>query len=236
MLKTPIFVLLLALLPGVAWAAGKAELINAPIDLNDRASLQRGLGLYMNTCAACHSIGFMRYSRLAEDLGLSVEQIERYVIKGDAKIGDLMKTGMAKADGTAWFGKAPPDLSMTARGKLGQEDWIYTFLLSFYADESRPTGWNNKLLPNTSMPNVLWDLQGIQRYAQGGFVIQSHEAGRLSEAEFRQAALDIANFLTYVGEPARLQRERLGVWVLLFLSIFTVLAWFLKREYWKDVH
>mgnify|MGYP001286312342 CR=1 FL=1 len=237
MLKTRFFALVLALVvPTLGFAAGKVQLQDAPIDLQDRASLQRGAGLFMNYCAACHSLQFMRYSRLAEDLELTPEQVEQFIIMGDAKIGDLMKTGMAKGDGQAWFSKAPPDLSTTARGKIGQEDWIYTFLKSFYIDETRPMGWNNTVLEGASMPNVLWELQGKQRKTEEGFVIQAHEEGRLSPAEFDRAITDISAFLTYVGEPARLKRESLGVYVILFLSFFTLLAWLLKNEYWKDVH
>jgi ubiquinol-cytochrome c reductase cytochrome c1 subunit len=228
--------LVLAFLPAFAGAAGKVHLEDAPIDLQDKASLQRGAGLFMNYCAACHSLQFMRYSRLAEDLELTPEQVEQFIIKGDAKIGDLMKTGMPKGDGQAWFGKAPPDLSTTARGKIGQEDWIYTFLKSFYVDESRPMGWNNTVLAGSSMPNVLWELQGLQRKTEEGFVIQEHERGRLSPEEYDRAITDISAFLTYVGEPARLKRESLGVYVILFLSFFTLMAWLLKKEYWKDVH
>lgn len=152
MLKTRFFALLLALVPVLGFAAGKVHLEDAPIDLQDKASLQRGAGLFMNYCAACHSLQYMRYSRLAEDLDLTPEQVEQFIIKGDAKIGDMMKTGMAKGDGQAWFGKAPPDLSTTARGKIGQEDWIYTFLKSFYVDETRPKGWNNTVLAAPACP------------------------------------------------------------------------------------
>ena len=228
--------LVVALVPALALGKSDTVLLDAPIDLQDRASLQRGLGLYMNYCASCHSLQFMRYSRVAEDLGLSVEQVEQLVIKGDAKIGDQMKTGIAKGDGQAWFGKAPPDLTMVARGKIQQEDWTYTFLKSFYVDESRPMGWNNTVLANASMPNVLWELQGIQRKTEDGFVIQDHERGRMTEAEFDRAITDIAAFLTYVGEPARLKREAMGVWVILFLSFFTLMAWLMYKEYWKDIH
>jgi ubiquinol-cytochrome c reductase cytochrome c1 subunit len=236
MLKKHFFALVLALAPVVGFAAGKVHLEDAPIDLQDKASLQRGAGLFMNYCAACHSLQYMRYSRLAEDLDLTPEQVEQFIIKGDAKIGDMMKTGMAKGDGQAWFGKAPPDLSTTARGKIGQEDWIYTFLKSFYVDETRPKGWNNSVLAGASMPNVLWELQGMQRKTEDGFVIQEHEKGRLSPEEYDRAILDISAFLTYVGEPARLKRESLGVYVILFLAFFTLLAWLMKNEYWKDVH
>jgi len=256
MVKSCLLALILVLAPAFSWAAGKVHLEDAQIDLQDKASLQRGAGLFMNYCAACHSLQFMRYSRMAEDLELTPEQVEQYFLRGDLKIGDLMKTGMAKGDAQAWFGKAPPDLSTTARGKIGQEDWIYTFLKSFYVDESRPTGWNNTVLKGSSMPNVLWEIQGMQRAvtepkAAGAqcavgdidtttciaeFTIQEHERGRLSEVEYDRAILDITAFLTYVGEPARLKREAWGVWVILFLSFFTLLAWLLKNEYWRDVH
>lgn len=236
MLKSRLFALLLALAPAAAFAAGSVKLQDAPIDLSDRASLQRGAGLFMNYCAACHSLQFMRYQRMADDLGLSHEMVEEFMVKGDAKIGDLMKTGLAKGDGQAWFGKAPPDLSTTARGKIGQEDWIYTFLKSFYVDETRPMGWNNTVLAGASMPNVLWELQGMQRKTEDGFVIQEHERGRLSPAEYERAIVDLTAFLTYVGEPARLKRESMGAWVVLFFAFFTLLAWLLKKEYWRDVH
>jgi ubiquinol-cytochrome c reductase cytochrome c1 subunit len=241
--------------PALVSAAGGVKLQDAQIDLQDKASLQRGAGLFMNYCASCHSLQYMRYSRLAEDLELTPEQVEQFLIKGDAKIGEVMKTGLAKGDGQAWFGKAPPDLSTTARGKIGQEDWIYTFLKSFYVDESRPMGWNNTVLAGASMPNVLWELQGSQRATiepkeKGGYcgvaekdgqcinalTVAENERGRLSEAEYERTILDLSAFLTYVGEPARLKRESLGVWVILFLSFFTLLAYLLKKEYWRDIH
>jgi ubiquinol-cytochrome c reductase cytochrome c1 subunit len=240
MLKSRISALLAAaallVAPAFVSAAGNVHLEDAQIDLQDKASLQRGAGLFMNYCASCHSLQYMRYSRLAEDLELTPEQVEQFLIKGDAKIGDVMKTGLAKGDAQAWFGKAPPDLSTVARGKIGQEDWVYTFLKSFYVDDSRPMGWNNAVLVGASMPNVLWELQGMQRKTADGFLIQEHERGRLSEAEYERAITDIAAFLTYVGEPARLKRESLGVWVILFFSLFTLMAWLLKKEYWRDVH
>lgn len=255
MLKSRLLALLLALAPAISLGAGNVHLLDAQIDLEDQASLQRGAGLFMNYCAGCHSLQYMRYSRLAEDLELTPEQVEQFLIRGDAKIGDVIKTGMAKGDAQAWFGKAPPDLSTTARGKIGQEDWIYTFLKSFYVDESRPNGWNNTVLAGSSMPNVLWELQGMQRATfeakpeKGscalaekdgqcitGFVVQEHETGRLDPEAYERAILDLTAFLTYVGEPSRLKRENLGVWVILFLSLFTFIAWLLKAEYWKDVH
>ncbi len=228
---------------GLVTAAGKVHLEEAHIDLSDRASLQRGAGLFMNYCAGCHSLQYQRYSRLAEDLGLTQEQVEQNLIRGDAKFGEVMKTGMDKGDAQAWLGKAPPDLSLVTRAKLGGPDWTYTFLKSFYVDESRPVGWNNLVLANASMPNVLWELQGTQRaveFSQGDnpqpTKLDVTAAGRLSAAEYDRAIRDITAFLTYVGEPAALKRERIGVWVILFLAFFTLMAWLLKREYWRDIH
>jgi ubiquinol-cytochrome c reductase cytochrome c1 subunit len=181
----------------------------------------------------------MRYNRLT-DLGLNEAQIKDNLLFTGTKVGDTMRIAMAPADAKAWFGALPPDLSVNARARASGSgsgaDWLYTYLRSFYRDSTRATGWNNSIFPNVGMPHVLWELQGKQRKTEEGFVIQEHERGRLSEAEYDRAILDITAFLTYVGEPARLQRESLGVWVILFLSFFTLLAYLLKQEYWKDIH
>jgi ubiquinol-cytochrome c reductase cytochrome c1 subunit len=245
-------ILLLALLPSLgmlsstAHAAGDVSLQPANVNLTDRASLQRGAALFMNYCAGCHSLGMQRFSRTAEDLGLSEEQVtDNLLIFANARFGEQIHTSMDPADGEAWFGKAPPDLTLVARAKLGGADWVYTFLKSFYVDETRPMGWNNTVLPNASMPNVLWQLQGPHRavYGEGagggmGYVERLERAGegQMSEAEFDRVVRDISNFLAYVGEPAALKRSFLGVWVILFLAAFTFLAWLLKAEYWRDVH
>jgi ubiquinol-cytochrome c reductase cytochrome c1 subunit len=151
-----------------------------------------------------------------------------------------MNSAMDPADGEAWFGKAPPDLSLVARAKAGGPDWTYTFLKSFYVDETRPAGWNNTVLVGASMPNVLWHLQGTQRaiYGEHGEVTGFELApqGSQSPEEFDRTIRDITAFLTYVGEPAALKREAYGVWVILFLTVFTFIAWLLKKEYWRDVH
>lgn len=236
--------LLFALLPLAASAAGDVKLQASNVNIGDRASLQRGAALYMNYCAGCHALEFQRYSRMAEDLGLTEEQVMTWLNFTERKFGETMTIAMDKGDGEAWFGKAPPDLSLVARAKLGGPDWVYTFLKSFYVDETRPAGWNNTVLPNASMPNVLWELQGIQRavYGQGkdgSSHVERFELaapGRMTPQQFDQAARDISTFLAYVAEPAALKRQSLGVWVLLFLSLFTFLAWLLKTEYWRDVH
>ena len=227
-----------------AFAAGGGATLQAGNDLSDRASLQRGAQLYMNYCAGCHSLKYMRYSRMAEDLGLSEEEVMENLNFTGAKFGETIGVSMPAGPATEWFGKMPPDLSVISR--VRGSDWIYTYLKSFYLDESRPLGWNNKLFPNASMPNPLWELQGLQhaefgpvdpatgeRHVEGLKVAQ---AGRQSAQEFDQTARDITNFLEYVGEPAALKRQSIGVWVILFLAALTFLAYLLKQEYWKDVH
>ena len=227
-----------------AFAAGGGATLQAGNDLSDRASLQRGAQLYMNYCAGCHSLKYMRYSRMAEDLGLTEDEVMKNLNFTGAKFGEQVQVSMPAAGGEKWFGKMPPDLSVISR--VRGSDWIYTYLKSFYLDESRPLGWNNKLFPNASMPNPLWELQGLQhaefgpvdpatgeRHVEGLKVAQ---AGRQSAQEFDQTARDITNFLEYVGEPAALKRQSIGVWVILFLSFLTLLAWLMKNEYWRDVH
>lgn len=250
----------LLLAPALASASGGSAMESAQIDLGDKASLQRGAGLYMSYCSACHSLGYQRYSRMAEDLGLSAEQVERNLIFNGAKIGETMNTGMDAGDAQAWFGKAPPDLSVIARAKAQGPDWTYNYLKSFYVDESRPSGWNNTVFPGASMPHVLWELQGSQHAvteprhkdekgelhpcAKGeyngqcitGFSIPEHQKGRLDAEQYDRAARDLSAFLAYVGEPGAQAREAIGVWVVLFLAFFTFLAYLLKLEFWRDVH
>ena len=243
MKKTLTVLFALLALPGIAAAAGGETAPAASnANLNDAASLQRGARLFMNYCVSCHSIEFMRYARIADDLGLSEEQVMQNLNFTGAKFGETVKVAMDSADATLWFGKAPPDLSLTARAR--GVDWIYDYLKSFYWDEKTATGWNNTRLPNASMPHVLWELQGIQRpvYATGadgatvvsGFVLD--DAGKAKAAAYDEVARDIANFMQYVGEPAALQRQALGAWVVLFLALFTFIAWLLKREFWSDLH
>ena len=226
------------------FAAGGGDKLQAGNDLGDRASLQRGAQLYMNYCAGCHSLKYMRYSRMAEDLGLTEDEVMKNLNFTGAKFGEQVQVSMPAAGGEKWFGKMPPDLSVIAR--VRGSDWIYTYLKSFYLDESRPLGWNNKLFPNASMPNPLWELQGLQHAefgqpdaATGERHVESlkvTQAGRQDAREFDQTARDITNFLEYVGEPAALKRQSIGVWVILFLAALTFLAYLLKQEYWKDVH
>lgn len=216
-------------------------------DLSDRASLQRGAALYTNYCLGCHSLKYMRYSRVAADLGLTEEQVMGSLNFTGAKFGDPMTIAMQPADAEKWLLKAAPDLSLISRVR-GGPDWIYTYLKSFYRDPARPLGWNNTLFPNVGMPNVLWELQGVQSAvfdaAHGGPAgaapvfarFETLEPGRMNGEQFDQVARDISNFLQYAAEPAALKRQQIGVWVLLFLTILTLMTWILKHEYWRDVH
>ena len=231
------------LLSATALAAGGGNLQQSGTDLSDKASLQRGAALYMNYCSGCHSLKYVRYARIGEDLGLSEEDVQANLNFNGGKIGDHVISPMTAAMGVAAFGKAPPDLSVISR--VRGSDWVYTYLKSFYLDETRPVGWNNKLFANASMPNPLWELQGLQQPVYGkktatgempveGFTIS--QPGSQDAQQFDQSVRDIAAFLEYAGEPAALKRESLGVWVILFLTFLAFLAWLLKNEYWRDVH
>jgi len=228
---------------GVAQASEGAGMAPSNVRMEDTASLQRGARLFFNYCSGCHSLQYMRYSRIAEDLKLDEKDVANNLIFTGAKIGDKVINDMPAANATVWFGKAPPDLSLEARAK--GSDWIYNYLKSFYLDPSRPVGWNNTVFPNASMPNALWELQGLQ-VAVKHPAAEGHEAGidklevktpgRLNAVQYDQAVTDITAFLQYAGEPAALKRTSIGIWVLLYLALFTFIAWLLKHEYWKDVH
>ena len=226
-----------------AFANEGGNLQESGVRLDDRASLQRGAALYINYCSGCHSLKYLRYSRMAEDLGLSEEEVQANLNLTGVKFGETIGTAMTPEHAQPAFGKMPPDLSLIAR--VRGEDWIYTYLKSFYLDESRPVGWNNTLFPNVSMPNPLWEMQGLQHAVlskpdKAGEVhverLELRTPGTQSAEEFDRSARDISAFLVYAGEPAALKRQSLGVWVVLFLAAFTFLAYLVKHEYWKDVH
>ena len=197
-------------------ASSKIHLDHADTDISNTASLQNGAKLFMNYCSGCHAISFMRYNRIGEDLGLSDELVAENLMFAGNKPGETITTAMPEDAAGKWFGGAPPDLSLVARSK--GTHWIYTYLKSFYEDDSRIFGVNNSVLVNASMPDVLWSLKQSQ-----------------TETDFDQNIRDITNFLDYVGEPAKLIRLKLGKWVLLFLGILLILTYLLKKEYWKDV-
>jgi ubiquinol-cytochrome c reductase cytochrome c1 subunit len=227
--------------PTVATAAGAPELEPAGINVNDMRSLQQGAKLFVNYCLSCHSAAYMRYNRLAEDLQLSEETVMENMVFPDKKIGETMSIAMDPEDSARWFGKAPPDLSLVGRSRGA--DWLYAYMRSFYQDESGR--WNNLVLPNASMPHVLWELQGIQtpvagtdagHGAGGADRLEVTVPGSMTADEYDEAMRDLVAFLDYMSEPAKLKRKNIGVWVILFLAVFALLAYLLKAEYWRDVH
>jgi len=244
--------LLAALLfaPALALAAGTdVKLDRAPIDEGDQASLQRGARHFVNYCLNCHSANYMRYNRL-KDIGLTDQQILDNLVFTGVKVGDLMKVAMDPKDSKAWFGAAPPELSLIARSRASHAgsgaDWLYSYLRGFYRDAERPTGWNNTVFPNVGMPHVLWELQGEQVLAEkkvqgAGFektemALKLDKPGKLSTVEYDQMVADLVNYLVFMAEPARASRTTIGMFVLVALGLLFVLAYALKKEYWKDVH
>jgi len=238
-------VLLLSPLAVLASSEGP-QTQQANIDLTDKASLQRGAKYFVNYCMGCHSLQYVRYNRVAEDLGIPEDELRENLIFGDAKPGDLMTNSMRPDYGTKWFGTAIPDLTLVTRWR--SPDWVYTYLKSFYVDDTRPYGVNNLMFPKVGMPNILAPLQGVQVpvLAGGGHAAPGAEAhvvgvklveeGQLSPKEYDKMVRDLTNFLTYVGEPIKLERQRLGIYVLMFLGLLFLLAYFMKKEFWKDVH
>ncbi|MFO1502501.1 MAG: cytochrome c1 [Steroidobacteraceae bacterium] len=223
----------------VHWDAWKAD-----NEVTNTASLQRGAANFVNYCMGCHSLKYMRYSRMANDLGISDEQLRATLIPTDAKPTDYMVSSFPHAEAEAWFGRVPPDLSLVARYR--GTDWVYQFLKGFYVDTTRPTGTNNLVLEGAAMPAVLSDLEGVKAAvigtgltSHGGKVVERFEtvaAGRMKPEEFDGFVRDTVNFLDYASDPSQTQRRSIGIWVVLFLMVFTVFAWMLKKEYWKDVH
>ncbi len=236
---------LLVLLSTGAHAAGGENLMHAEVDLGNRASLQRGARTFVNYCVSCHSAGYARYSRVASDLGIPEKVVAENMMFTTEKVGDTMQVAMRKEDGEAWFGVAPPDLSVIARARGA--DWLTTFLSTFYLDPKRPTGVNNLAFPDTAMPHVLWDLQGLKRAStetltEGGQNVthitglETISAGLESDEAYAGTVRDLVNFLVYLGEPAKLVRYKIGFWAMLFLIGFFWIAYLLKKEYWRDVH
>jgi ubiquinol-cytochrome c reductase cytochrome c1 subunit len=245
-MKKQLFVLLLALAPAWVFAAGPGiHLDKANIDPTNTQSLQRGARLFVNYCLSCHSASLMRYERMGNDLGISEELVSENLMFTGGKVGELMTVATAPADAKEWFGTVPPDLTVIARSR--GVDWLYTYLRSFYRDDSRNVGVNNLAFPDVGMPHVMWELQGWQepiittvKDHDGKEIkvvdLELVEPGLMTEKEFDRAIRDLVNFLDYMGEPAKHDRRALGVKVLMFLFVFLVLAYLLKREYWKDVH
>lgn len=241
-MKKLIIAFVFAALPALGMAAGGGvHLDKANIDLADNASLQRGAKIFVNYCLSCHSAAYQRYNRMGQDIGLTDDQVKANLMLAAEKVGETMTIAMPQGDAKKWFGNPPPDLSVIARAR--GVDWLYTYFKTFYIDESRPFGFNNAVFADVGMPHVLWELEGMKKAitkTEGDkTVITGYEMvtpGSMNEQEYDQAARDLTNFLAYTGEPIQLKRQQLGIYVLIFLFIFFVIAYMLKKEYWKDIH
>jgi ubiquinol-cytochrome c reductase cytochrome c1 subunit len=230
----------IVLLQAPAFAATGGSLLHYEADLSDRASLQRGAALFVNYCLSCHSAAYMRFNRLGTDLGIPEDVLKANLMFGTDKPGDTMTVAMRPQDAEHWFGVPPPDLSVTARARGAS--WLYTYFMTFYRDPSRPTGVNNLAFKDVGMPHVLWELQGWQQPVDPGATphsvadLELVSPGSLGEEGYRRAVSDLVNFMVYLGEPIKLKRHAIGVWVMLYLLVLLVIVYLLKREYWKDVH
>ena len=232
-----LLIALVMMLPTLAVAAGGgANLMHAPIDPTDKASLQSGAKLFMNYCFGCHATQYQRYNRVAKDLDIPLDLMKENLIFTGVKVGSLMENSVDPKEGAKWFGQTPPDLTLVTRAR--GTDWVYTYLKSFYADPERPFGVNNVLFKDVGMPHVLQELQGLPTLEGEGEhqILVSDSSGELSVDEYDQAVTDLVNFLNYSGEPSKLEREDMGKWVIAFLCVFFIIAYFLKKEYWRDVH
>jgi ubiquinol-cytochrome c reductase cytochrome c1 subunit len=252
-MKKLIVILMLALgAVGGAQAAGSDTLAwdKAPSRTNDLPALQNGAKLFVNYCLNCHSAAFMRFNRL-QDLGISEQQIKDNLLQGTDRVGDVMKAAIDPKEAKEWFGGNPPDLTLIARSRSGHggtgADYLYTYLRTYYKDPEKATGWNNLAFPSVGMPHVLWELQGerqpifdtIKEHGQDTKVFKGWrqvQPGALTPLQYDEAVGDLVGFLQWMAEPNQNQRVRVGVWVLIFLGIFTVIAWRLNAAFWKDVN
>ena len=239
-------------LAGGAQAAGGESVVwdKAPNVSNDMSALQHGAKLFVNYCLNCHSAAYMRYNRLT-DLQLTEQQIKDSMLFTTGKIGDTMKAAIDPKEAKAWFGANPPDLTLVARSRSGPggsgADYIYTYLRTYYRDPTKATGWNNLAFPNVGMPHVLWELQGDRQAVFGtqkshGQDVQVFTGwkqvapGAMTPLQYDQAIGNLVGYLQWMAEPARNSRVRVGVWVLLFLGVFTIIAWRLNAAFWKNIH
>jgi len=255
-MKKSIYSLLLSLamalgLAGQAQAAGEGITWDkAPAKTNDLAALQNGAKLFVNYCLSCHSASFMRYNRLT-DIGLTEAQIKDYLLFTTERVGDTMQANIDPRQAKEWFGANPPDLTLIARSRSSHSgtgaDYLYTFLRTFYPDPTKPNGWNNLAFPNIGMPHALWELQGMREpifetVASHGHEVQVFKGwnqvtpGTMTPLEYDEAVGNLVGFLQWMAEPTQNTRVRVGVWVLLFLALFTFIAWRLNAAFWKNVH
>ena len=247
------FLISLCLVLGIALPAFAATdmipLDKAPNKLNDLSSLQNGAKIFVNYCLNCHAAAYMRFNRL-KDIGLTDKQIKDNLLFTTDKVGDTMKISMDAKQGKDWFGGNPPDLTVIARSRSGPggtgADYIYTYLRTYYRDDTKATGWNNLAFPNVGMPHVLWELQGQRRPVYKEVMQHGHPTpvfagwqqitpGKMTAVEYDTAVADLVNYMQWMSEPAQTTRVQIGVWVMLFLLIFMVIAWRLNASYWKDI-
>lgn len=240
MMKIKTFLFIVCMAPFIVSAAPlEMELDKAPVDISDNASLQRGAESFVNYCLTCHGASFMRYNR-HRDIGFDEKEILERLIQTGQKVGDLMESAMWKKEGEEWFGVVPPDLSVIARSRGA--DWLYTYLRTFYRDNSTVTGWNNLVFDRAAMPHVMYQLQGEQKLvvktSDGGEKksLVLDKKGELTAAEYDKFVGDLVNYLVYLGEPHANTRKSIGLMVMIFLLGMLVLSYALKREYWKDIH
>lgn len=224
--------LALAFLPLLSLANEAAIAVTAPIDATDYASLQRGARTFINSCLNCHSANYMRYNRL-QDIGLTEKQIKDNLLFAGEKVGDTMQVAMRAKDAKKWFGVAPPDLSVEVRARGA--DWVYAYMRGFYRDETTPTGWNNRVFDKAAMPHVLYELQGEQVLNHETHQLELVKPGKLSPSEYNAFVGDLTNYMAFMAEPAKQQRQHIGIWALLFLGVLLILAIMLKKAYWKDI-
>jgi ubiquinol-cytochrome c reductase cytochrome c1 subunit len=239
----------LGLMTGVQAAEGGIAWDKAPVKTNDMAALQNGAKLFVNYCLNCHSAAFMRFNRL-RDIGLADQQIKDNLLFTTEKVGDTMKSAIDPQQAKEWFGANPPDLTLMTRSRSGPggtgADYLYTYLRTYYRDDTKATGWNNLAFPSVGMPHVLWQLQGerrpifeeVESHGHATPVVKGWEQvtpGTMTPLQYDQAVGDLVSFMVWMGEPAQNTRVRIGVWVLLFLGVFTLIAWRLNAAFWKDV-
>ena len=221
----------------------------APNKTNDLAALQNGAKIFVNHCLNCHSAAFMRFNRL-QDIGLTEQQIKDNLLFTTDKVGETMKSNIDPKQAKEWFGATPPDLTLIARSRAGHggtgADYLYTYMRTFYRDETKATGWNNLAFPNVGMPHVLWEMQGERRPVfdtreEHGHQVQTFKGweqtkpGNMTPLQYDQAVGDLVGYLQWMAEPAQNTRVRIGVWVMMFLIGFIFIAWRLNASYWKDI-
>ena len=241
----------LGVMAGGAQAAGGDSIAwdKAPVKTNDLGSLQNGAKIFVNYCLGCHSAAYMRFNRL-KDIGLTEQQIKDNLLFTTEKVGDTMRATIDPNQAKEWFGANPPDLTLVARSRAGHggtgADYLYTFLRTFYRDDTKATGWNNMAFPSVGMPHALWELQGDRRPVFEQREEHAHHVsvfkgwnqvspGTLTPLQYDQAVGDLVNYLQWMAEPGQNNRVRIGVWVLIFLGVLTIITWRLNAAFWKDV-